>query len=72
MAQESDFVANLPDSVPRRRWGRTIFAGLSIVELVAIGGVMMAAVIFARRRHRRRLAWGLIPDRPPIWRRLGD
>lgn len=72
VAGESDFVAIVPDKVPRRRWGRTVFAGLSIAELVAIGGVLIGVVIFARRRHRRRVAWGVIPDRPPMWRRLDD
>ena len=70
--QRSDFVANLPDQSPYARWERPVFAGLSVSEIVAIGAVIFGLVMFARRRHRRRVGWGVMPARPSIWDRFAD
>ena len=68
----SEFVEKVPDPVKVGPMGPPVFAGLSIAEILIIGVVLLSIVSFARRRHRRRVGWGVMPERPSLWRRFAD
>lgn len=61
--RSSPFVSEPAPPALSRRTGRVVFAGMSVIDIVLIGAGVAALAMFARRRHRRRVAWGLVPDR---------
>jgi hypothetical protein len=62
----SDFVHPDPGLTPFHRMARTrVLGNLSMAEVAIIGGVLIGLTSYARRRHRRRIGWGFMPDRSP-------
>jgi hypothetical protein len=61
--RSSPFVSQPAPMTAYRRSGPVVFAGMSVMEIMMVGMVLAALTIFARRRHRRRVGWGLVPDR---------
>ena len=46
-----------------------IFADHLFNEILAVGIGLIFATIYMRRRRRRRIGWGVIPQRPPLLQR---
>ena len=60
----SDFLQPDPDLTPFHRMARTrVLGNLSITEVAIIGGVLIGLTTYFRRRHRRRIGWGFMPQR---------
>lgn len=59
----SAFVAAVPDPPARRPAHPPATVGPGTVPLLVLGALSIALVIFVRRRHRRRVGWGFMPDR---------